>query len=56
MADHGPSYGLDADLEKKRKEQYDPELEAQAFAWVAEVSGESVTSMDDLKNGKILCG
>ena len=33
MANHGPVYGLDAELAAKRAAAYDPKLEAEARDW-----------------------
>jgi hypothetical protein len=52
------SYGLDAELDAKRKEKYDPAREADAKAWIVEVIGEPFPAEDFqecLKNGQILC-
>lgn len=57
MANHGPAYGLDAELEAKRSANYDQNLENDVRAFVEKITGESIG--DDfhagLKNGIILC-
>eukprot|EP01104_Vermistella_antarctica_P000565 TRINITY_DN10718_c0_g1_i1.p1 TRINITY_DN10718_c0_g1~~TRINITY_DN10718_c0_g1_i1.p1 ORF type:complete len:141 (+),score=36.49 TRINITY_DN10718_c0_g1_i1:40-462(+) len=57
MANHGPVYGLDADLARKREANYDPALEAKAKDWVQSVTGETISGdfMEALKNGVVLC-
>eukprot|EP00027_Filamoeba_sp_ATCC50430_P004432 CAMPEP_0168551500 /NCGR_PEP_ID=MMETSP0413-20121227/6206_1 /TAXON_ID=136452 /ORGANISM="Filamoeba nolandi, Strain NC-AS-23-1" /LENGTH=129 /DNA_ID=CAMNT_0008582031 /DNA_START=83 /DNA_END=472 /DNA_ORIENTATION=- len=57
MANHGPDYGLDAELKAKRDAQYDPKLEAQARAWVESMTGEKLSGSfhEALKNGVVLC-
>lgn len=51
-------YGLDAELELKRREKRDPEWETKALKWVAEVTGEEIDVNDiweSLKSGVVLC-
>jgi hypothetical protein len=57
MANHGPAYGLDAELEAKRASTYDVNLEHEVRAFVEQVSGESIGAdfHVGLKNGVILC-
>jgi hypothetical protein len=57
MANHGPVYGLDADLEKKRAAGYNKNLEQQAQRWIEAVVGEKFPSdfHTSLKDGLILC-
>eukprot|EP01102_Stenamoeba_stenopodia_P006461 TRINITY_DN1770_c0_g1_i2.p1 TRINITY_DN1770_c0_g1~~TRINITY_DN1770_c0_g1_i2.p1 ORF type:complete len:162 (+),score=49.27 TRINITY_DN1770_c0_g1_i2:70-555(+) len=57
MAFHGPSYGLDAELEAKRKASYDPNLEREAKEWIEAVVGKKITPdfATGLKDGIILC-
>jgi hypothetical protein len=51
--------GLDATVARKMAEKYDPVLEAEARAFIAEVTGTEVPSgslfLDALKDGKVLC-
>jgi hypothetical protein len=52
------SYGLDAELEAKRKGKYDPAREVEAKQWIIDVIGEEFPGEDFqecLKNGQILC-
>jgi hypothetical protein len=56
MAFHGPSYGLDADLQKKLAEKYDTALDAKVRAWISQVTGEQITDLhENLKSGVTLC-
>jgi len=57
MANHGPVYGLDAELDAKRKAQYDPNAEKNAKAWVESITGESLGDdlHEALKSGVVLC-
>eukprot|EP01100_Stratorugosa_tubuloviscum_P006335 TRINITY_DN273_c2_g2_i3.p1 TRINITY_DN273_c2_g2~~TRINITY_DN273_c2_g2_i3.p1 ORF type:complete len:193 (+),score=102.03 TRINITY_DN273_c2_g2_i3:151-729(+) len=59
MAFHGPTYGLDAELQSKRLQSYDMNLEREARDWIQAVTGTAVGSGDqlaqDLKDGVILC-
>jgi len=57
MANHGPSYGLDADLALKRQAAYDPAREAEARAFIESTSGKSIgpSFQNGLKDGLILC-
>ncbi|KAL6056620.1 Calponin-homology (CH) domain-containing protein [Balamuthia mandrillaris] len=49
-------YGMDAELELKRRGKFDPEYEANALKWIAQVSGEKVTDVwEGLHSGVILC-
>ena len=51
--------GLDATVARKMAEKYDPLLEAEARAFIAEITGTEVPSgslfLDALKDGKVLC-
>jgi hypothetical protein len=55
MANHGPSYGslfifkktdfikgLDAEIQKKLKDSYDPKLEQEAREYIADITGEKI--------------
>jgi hypothetical protein len=57
MANHGPVYGLDADLKAKRDSSYDPNLEKQAREFVESMTGEKIgpNFHEGLKNGVLLC-
>eukprot|EP01102_Stenamoeba_stenopodia_P008013 TRINITY_DN2270_c0_g1_i1.p1 TRINITY_DN2270_c0_g1~~TRINITY_DN2270_c0_g1_i1.p1 ORF type:complete len:143 (+),score=45.37 TRINITY_DN2270_c0_g1_i1:107-535(+) len=57
MAFHGPSYGLDADLQERLKEKYDPALESAVREWIQAVLGEPLGAdlHESLKSGVILC-
>ena len=57
MANHGPSYGLDAELEAKRNASYDQNLENDCRAFIESTTGESIGPdfYAGLKNGIILC-
>eukprot|EP01115_Flamella_aegyptia_P002545 TRINITY_DN136634_c0_g1_i1.p1 TRINITY_DN136634_c0_g1~~TRINITY_DN136634_c0_g1_i1.p1 ORF type:complete len:195 (-),score=56.52 TRINITY_DN136634_c0_g1_i1:169-732(-) len=56
MANHGPSYGLDYELEQKRLAKFDVNLENQAKDWIEALTGKQVGDFhEDLKNGQILC-
>jgi len=46
MAFHGPSYGLDADLQERLKEKYDPQVEAAVREWIQAVLGEPLGKND----------
>jgi hypothetical protein len=56
--DGAVSYGLDRELAAKAKAKYDPQLEAEARAWVEAVLGEALgpgTLQRELKSGEVLC-
>ena len=57
MANHGPSYGLDAELEAKRAAKYDVGLEKEARQFIQAVSGIAVAGdfVAELKDGYTLC-
>jgi len=60
MANHGPSYGLDADLAAKRAASFDSKLESEAVAWIEAVTGQTNLGTGDtlaasLKDGVIIC-
>eukprot|EP00029_Vermamoeba_vermiformis_P001684 TRINITY_DN118_c0_g1_i5.p2 TRINITY_DN118_c0_g1~~TRINITY_DN118_c0_g1_i5.p2 ORF type:complete len:396 (+),score=160.48 TRINITY_DN118_c0_g1_i5:46-1233(+) len=56
MANHGPVYGLDADLKAKQDSKYDSQIESETRAWVEAVTGEKITNFhEDLKDGVTLC-
>lgn len=57
MANHGPSYGLDAELEAKRKAKYNPQLEAEARSFIESKIGRSLAGdfQENLKDGIALC-
>jgi len=57
MANHGPVYGLDAELKAKRDASYDPKLESEAKSWITSQTGENVSGdfQQALKSGVILC-
>lgn len=57
MANHGPSYGLDAELEAKRNANYDSNLENDVRAWIERLTGDSIGPdfHAGLKSGVILC-
>jgi len=56
MANHGPVYGLDAELEDKRKAQYDPKLEQEAKDYIKAKTGTTIGDFHDgLKDGIVLC-
>lgn len=57
MANHGPTYGLDADLAAKRAAQYDAGEENEARQFISQRSGSAVTGdfHGALKSGVILC-
>lgn len=56
---HGPVYGLDAELKKKMQLQYDPNLEAEAVQWITAVTGKMKPAGEELgawlHDGTILC-
>lgn len=58
MADRAPKLGLDAELERKRRETYDPKLEELARNWLEAVVGhklEGASFAEQLKSGVVLC-
>jgi len=56
MSNHGPVYGLDAELEAKRLSQYDPKLEQDAKDYIRAKTGSAVQNFhNDLKDGIALC-
>eukprot|EP00276_Gloeochaete_wittrockiana_P014320 CAMPEP_0184351482 /NCGR_PEP_ID=MMETSP1089-20130417/43652_1 /TAXON_ID=38269 ORGANISM="Gloeochaete wittrockiana, Strain SAG46.84" /NCGR_SAMPLE_ID=MMETSP1089 /ASSEMBLY_ACC=CAM_ASM_000445 /LENGTH=193 /DNA_ID=CAMNT_0026684839 /DNA_START=70 /DNA_END=651 /DNA_ORIENTATION=- len=56
MANHGPSYGLDAELAQKQASKFDPRLEQEAKEWILAVTGTAINDMhEDLKSGIVLC-
>lgn len=44
---------MDADIAKRMKDKYDPQLEAQAKEWIEQVTGEKITGpfFQALKSG-----
>lgn len=58
MANHGPSYGLDAELLAKQNSKFDPVVTAKVVNWISAVTGEKITAESihaDLKSGVVLC-
>eukprot|EP01119_Soliformovum_irregulare_P013730 TRINITY_DN3684_c0_g1_i1.p2 TRINITY_DN3684_c0_g1~~TRINITY_DN3684_c0_g1_i1.p2 ORF type:complete len:130 (-),score=44.36 TRINITY_DN3684_c0_g1_i1:99-488(-) len=56
MANHGPVYGLDAELKAKRDASYDPQLENEAKTFISANSGVQINDFhEDLKSGVALC-
>eukprot|EP00178_Gracilaria_changii_P021901 TRINITY_DN64888_c0_g1_i1.p1 TRINITY_DN64888_c0_g1~~TRINITY_DN64888_c0_g1_i1.p1 ORF type:complete len:140 (+),score=18.41 TRINITY_DN64888_c0_g1_i1:28-420(+) len=59
MANHGPVYGLDSELDSKNKAKYDTGLEREVKAWISQKIGEEVTfssgDAGSLKSGVQLC-
>eukprot|EP01121_Diplochlamys_sp_Union-15-3_P010594 TRINITY_DN2988_c0_g1_i1.p1 TRINITY_DN2988_c0_g1~~TRINITY_DN2988_c0_g1_i1.p1 ORF type:complete len:203 (-),score=51.25 TRINITY_DN2988_c0_g1_i1:49-657(-) len=56
-ADHGPSFGLSAELQQKRDATYNTNLEQEARDWIEAVTGDSIGPdfFTGLKDGVILC-
>ena len=53
-----PIYGMDLELAKKQLAKKDTKREAEAAAWIEEITGEKVDATDlegSLKSGIILC-
>ena len=58
MAERPKGYGMTAELAEKKAAKYDPQLEAQARAWMQKVTGVPFPAgsfHDALKNGVYLC-
>jgi len=57
MANHGPVYGLDAELAAKQKSSYDPGLQKKVEEYISSKIGHKFSSNfhGDLKDGVILC-
>merc|ERR1719282_250163 len=58
MANHGPSYGLDAELLAKQNSKFDPVVTGKVVNWISAVTGENVTTEnihENLKSGVVLC-
>eukprot|EP00339_Tiarina_fusa_P015969 CAMPEP_0117041766 /NCGR_PEP_ID=MMETSP0472-20121206/29138_1 /TAXON_ID=693140 ORGANISM="Tiarina fusus, Strain LIS" /NCGR_SAMPLE_ID=MMETSP0472 /ASSEMBLY_ACC=CAM_ASM_000603 /LENGTH=204 /DNA_ID=CAMNT_0004752847 /DNA_START=22 /DNA_END=637 /DNA_ORIENTATION=+ len=59
MANHGPSYGLDAELKAKQDGKYDANLEREVIDWInALVPGSNLAPRaihEPLKSGVVLC-
>lgn len=58
MANHGPSYGLDAELLAKQNSKFDPVVTSKVVNWISAVTGTTVTAEtihEDLKSGVVLC-
>mmetsp|Transcript_313 Transcript_313/g.438 ORF Transcript_313/g.438 Transcript_313/m.438 type:complete len:129 (+) Transcript_313:51-437(+) len=57
MANHGPVYGLDAELARKQAAKLDPALVKEATEYVAKKSGVSINGDlgDALNDGTVLC-
>lgn len=63
MSSRPRGFGMTAELQRKKDAKYDPELEAQAIAWIEAVLGEHVFGgasgqeafHEKLKDGVILC-
>ena len=51
------NYGIDADIAKRMKEKYDPQLETQAKEWIEQVTGEKFSGpfIQSLKSGGSHC-
>jgi len=53
------TYGLDADIEKKLSDKFDPQKETEAKAWLEELTGDQCgsdqTVQEWLKSGVVLC-
>lgn len=47
---------MDADIQRKFADKWDPELANEVLSWVQAVTGETITDMqEDLKSGILLC-
>lgn len=59
MANHGKSYGLSAELEKKREEKRDPKQEEEALNWIEALLNQPLNKdqayEDLLADGIVLC-
>jgi len=56
MANHGPSYGLDADIKAKQDSKLDVNLETQAREYITGWTGITINNLhEDLKSGIVLC-
>ena len=59
MANHGPSYGLDAELKAKQDSKYDSNLEREVINWINALvpnAGLAPRAIHEpLKSGVILC-
>ena len=56
MANHGPVYGLDAELAAKQAGKRDPKQEAEVKQYIQQLTGHTVTDLhEDLKSGVVLC-
>ena len=57
MANHGPSYGFSAEVQKKLASSYDSGLERKISQWIGAVTGESQKGsfQEWLKSGLVLC-
>jgi len=52
MANHGPAYGLSADIKAKIESKLDPGLQRQAIDYIKEKTGQQVNDFHaDLKDG-----
>jgi len=58
MANHGPSYGLDAELKAKQDAKYDKNLEREVIEWINALTTTTLTPQnihEELKSGVVLC-
>jgi hypothetical protein len=58
MANHGPSYGLDAELKAKQDSKYDKNLEREVIVWINSIVAaglEPSNIHEKLKSGVVLC-
>eukprot|EP01100_Stratorugosa_tubuloviscum_P012111 TRINITY_DN55_c0_g1_i1.p1 TRINITY_DN55_c0_g1~~TRINITY_DN55_c0_g1_i1.p1 ORF type:complete len:140 (-),score=64.82 TRINITY_DN55_c0_g1_i1:133-552(-) len=56
MANHGPCYGLDAEIQAKLASKYDLEVERKVIDWLQGVTGETIADLHlTLKTGVYLC-
>jgi len=56
MANHGPAYGLSADIKDKMDSKLDPSLLQQAKDYIKDKTGVTINDFhEDLKDGVVLC-
>lgn len=55
MANHGPAYGLSADIKAKIESKLDPGLQRQAIDYIKEKTGQQINDFHaDLKDGTVI--
>jgi len=55
-ANHGPAYGMSAEIKEKLEAKKDPALEHEVIQWIKELTGEDADPLETkLNDGLVLC-